>query len=69
MSYIIRKGNLATAPELKQGPQRVYTHARVLVTDTERDRETGQRRLTALKKQRPELFADEDSQPINQEGK
>ena len=46
MSYIIRKGNLAATPELKQGPH-VYTHARVLVTDTERDRETGEFRDTA----------------------
>lgn len=47
MSYIIRKGNLTSTPELKQGPKRVYTHARVLVTDTERDRETGEFRDTA----------------------
>ncbi|WP_300345578.1 single-stranded DNA-binding protein [Nesterenkonia sp.] len=37
MSYIIRTGNLAETPELKEGPQRKYTRAAVVVNDAERD--------------------------------
>lgn len=33
MSYIIRTGNLAGTPELRQGDRGAYTYARVIVTD------------------------------------
>ncbi len=33
MSHIVRTGNLAATPELRQGDRGPYTYARVLVTD------------------------------------
>lgn len=33
MSYITRTGNLAAAPELREGERGPYTYARVIVTD------------------------------------
>lgn len=33
MSYIVRTGNLASTPELREGERGAYTYARVLVTD------------------------------------
>lgn len=33
MSYIVRTGNLAAAPELRQGERGPYTYARVIVSD------------------------------------
>lgn len=34
MSYIVRTGNLARTPELRQGERGSYTYARVIVTDS-----------------------------------
>ncbi|QAY64989.1 single-stranded DNA-binding protein (plasmid) [Xylanimonas allomyrinae] len=33
MSYIVRTGNLASTPELRQGEHGPYTYARVIVSD------------------------------------